>query len=142
MGADKTIHLLFSLYDLFRSDIQNSSLIQEEFQSNGNDKYPRWIPVGKAAALKENTAYKYAEEGENILICKTEGEIYAVQNCCGNTALPLDGAVIDKGYLICPWHGCSYCLSDGGMETNAMQRLKKYPLSISEEGEIRIGLNM
>lgn len=143
MEGDKAIHLLFSLYDLFRSDIQNNSLIQEELSGrNGNDKYPRWIPVGKVATLKENTAYKYAEEGENILICKTEGEIYAVNNCCGNTALPLDGAVIEKGYIICPWHGCSYRLSDGGMETNAMQRLKKYPLSISEEGEIRIGLNM
>jgi hypothetical protein len=28
------------------------------------------------------------------------------------------------------------------METNAMQRLKKYPVTISEEGEIRLGLNM
>jgi len=28
------------------------------------------------------------------------------------------------------------------METNAMQRLKKYPVTISEEGEIRLGLNL
>lgn len=143
MEGDKAIHLLFSLYDLFHSDIQNSGLTHEQlFERNGNDKYPRWIPVGNINGLKENTAYKYAEEGENILICKTEGEMYAVNNCCGNTALPLDGAVIDKGYLICPWHGCAYRLSDGCMETNAMQRLKKYPLNITEEGEIRIGLNM
>ncbi len=143
MEGDKAIHLLFSLYDLFRSDIQNSGFTQEELRGrNGSDKYPRWIPVGKAAALKDDTAYKYAEEGENILICKTEGEIYAVNNCCGNTALPLDGAVIEKGYLICPWHGCAYRLSDGGMETNAMQRLKAYPVTISEEGDIRLGLDM
>jgi len=143
MASDKATHLLFSLYDLFHSDIQNSGFTQEELLGrNGSDKYPRWIPVGKEKGLKENTAYKYAEEGEDILICKTEGEIYAVNNCCGNTALPLDGAVIEKGYLICPWHGCAYRLSDGGMETNAMQRLKKYPVTISEEGEIRLGLNM
>ena len=143
MEGDKAVHLLFSLYDLFHSDIQNGGLNHEELLGrNGNDKYPRWIPVGKAAALKENTAYKYAEEGENILICKTEGEIYAVNNCCGNTALPLEGAVIEKGYLICPWHGCAYRLSDGGMETNAIQRLKKYPVTISNEGEIRLGLNL
>lgn len=143
MEGDKAIHLLFSLYDLFHSDIQNSGFTQDELLGrNGSDKYPRWIPVGKAASLKEDTAYKYAEEGENILICKTEAEIYAVNNCCGNTALPLDGAVIEKGYLICPWHGCAYRLSDGSMETNAMQRLKKYPVAISDEGEIRLGLNM
>lgn len=143
MEADKAVHLLFSLYDLFHSDIQNGGLTHEELLGrNGNDKYPRWIPVGKAAALKENTAYKYAEEGENILICKTEGNIYAINNCCGNTSLPLDGAAIEQGYLICPWHGCAYRLSDGSMETNAMQRLKKYPVTISEEGEIRLGLNM
>lgn len=141
MESDKAVNLLFSLYDLFHTDIQNGMLPQEELGGNGN-KYPLWIPVGKVNELKENTAYKYAEEGENILICKTEGNIYAVKNCCGDTALPLDGAAIEKGYLICPWHGCAYHLSDGVMETNPLHKLKKYPVTISEEGEIRIGLNM
>jgi len=143
MESDKAVHLLFSLYDLFQSDIQNDILSREDFLGgNGNDKYPRWIPVGNANELKENTAYKYAEEGEVVLICKTEGNVYAVKNCCGNTPLPLDGAAIEKGYLICPWHGCAYRLLDGVMETNSMYKLKKYPLTIGDEGEIRLGLNM
>ncbi len=141
MENDKAVHLLFSLYDLFHSDIQNDILLREDFGGNG-DKYPRWIPVGNANELKENTAYKYAEEGEVVLICKTEGNVYAVKNCCGNTALPLDGAAIEKGYLICPWHGCAYRLSDGIMETNPMHNLKKYPVNIADNGEIRLGLNM
>ncbi len=143
MEGDKAINLLFSLYDLFHTDIQSNIYgTQDLFNGNGNDKYPRWIPVGNATKLKDDTAYKYAEEGEDILICKTEGTLYAVKNSCSNTTLPLEGAVIEKGYLICPWHGCAYRLSDGIMETNAMQRLKKYPLDINEKGEIRIGLNM
>ncbi len=143
MESDKAVNLLFSLYDLFHTDIQNNVLAQEALSgTNGNEKYPRWIPVGNEAELKENTAYKYAEEGEDVLICKTGGEVYAVKNCCGNTTLPLDGAAIEKGYLICPWHGCAYRLSDGFMETNRMQQLKKYPVTISKEGEIRLGLNM
>jgi len=141
MENDKAVHLLFSLYDLFHSDIQNDILLREDFGGNG-DKYPRWIPVGNANELKENTAYKYAEEGEVVLICKTVGNVYAVKNCCGNTALPLDGAAIEKGYLICPWHGCAYRLSDGIMETNPMHNLKKYPVNIADNGEIRLGLNM
>lgn len=143
MEADKAVHLLFSLYDLFRGDMQNETITRDELLgANGNDKYPRWIPVGKANELKENTAYKYAEEGESVLICKTEGKVYAVKNCCGSTNLPLEGAAIEKGYLICPWHGCAYRLADGVLETNPMNRLKKYPITLSEEGEIRIGLNM
>ena len=143
MEIDKAVHLLFSLYDLFQSDIQNDILSREDILGgNGNDKYPRWIPVGNANELKENTAYKYAEEGEVVLLCKTEGNVYAVKNCCGNTALPLDGAAIEKGYLICPWHGCAYRLSDGILETNPIHKLKKYPVSIGDEGEIRLGLNM
>jgi 3-phenylpropionate/trans-cinnamate dioxygenase ferredoxin subunit len=142
MESDKAVHLLFSLYDLFHSDIQNDVLSREEFFGGNGDKYPRWIPVGNANELKENTAYKYAEEGEVVLICKTEGNVYAVKNCCGNTALPLDGAAIEKGYLICPWHGCAYRLSDGIMETNPMQKLKKYPVTVGDNGEIRLGLNM
>jgi 3-phenylpropionate/trans-cinnamate dioxygenase ferredoxin subunit len=143
MESDRAVHLLFSLYDLFHTDIHNNILLQEELSGgNGNDKYPRWIPVGKTNKLKENAAYKYAEEGENILICKSDGNVYAVKNCCGNTTLPLEGAAIEKGYLICPWHGCVYRLSDGVMETNPIQKIKKYPVTIGDDGEIRLGLSM
>jgi len=142
MERDKSVHLLFSLYDLFHTDIQNGLLAQEIMSGINSDKYPRWIPVGAVKSLKENTAYKYVEEGEDILICKAQGEVYAVNNRCGNTALPLDGAVIDNGFLICPWHGCTYRLADGIMETNRLLALKKYPVSLTADGEIRIGLNM
>ena len=143
MEADKAVNLLFSLYDLFHTDIQNNILSKEELSNNnGNGNYPLWIPVGNVNSLKENAAYKYAEDGENILICKTEGNVYAVKNACGNSSLPLDGAALEKGYLICPWHGCAYRLADGVMETNPMHKLKKYPLTIGDEGEIKIGLNM
>ena len=143
MQNDKAVHLLFSLYDLFHSDIHSDVLSREDLlSSNGNDKYPRWIPVGNANELKENTAYKYAEEGEVVLICKTDGNVYAVKNCCGNTALPLDGAAIEQGYLICPWHGCAYRLSDGVMETNPMYKLKRYPVTVGDNGEIRLGLSI
>lgn len=142
MERDKSVNLLFSLYDLFHTDIQNGLLAQELMAGSFSEKYPRWIPVGYARSLKENTAYKYVEEGEDILICKTNGAIYAVNNRCGNTALPLDGAVIDNGFLICPWHGCTYHLSDGIMETNRLLALKTYPVNLSDDGEIRIGLNL
>ncbi len=142
MEGDKAVNLLFSLYDLFHTDIQNNLHPHEELMNNRNDKYPRWIPVGNTSALKENTAYKYAEEDENILICKTKGNVYAIKNCCGNTTLPLEGAAIEKGYLICPWHGCAYRLADGVMETNPMQKIKKYPVTVGEDGEIRLGLSM
>ena len=141
MESDKAINLLFSLYDLFHTDIQNNISVKEELPGN-NVNYPLWVPVGNVNSLKENTTYKYAEDGENILICKTEGNIYAVKNSCGNSSLPLDGAALEKGYLICPWHGCAYRLSDGVMETNPLHKLKKYPVTIGEEGEIKIGLNM
>ncbi len=143
MEGDKSVNLLFSLYDLFRNDIQNSLTKEELLDGLGNaGKYPLWMPVNNANTLKENTAYKYAEEGENILICKTAGNVYAIKNRCGNTALPLDGATIENGYLTCPWHGCTYRLSDGVMESNPLHKLKKYPVTVGEKGEIRIGLNM
>ncbi len=143
MQADKSVHLLFGLYDLFLSNVQNDtkSLTTDNHQ-NGNGKYPLWITVGSLAALKDNTTYKYCEDDENILLCKSGGEIFAVKNCCGITALPLDGAAIDQGYIICPWHGCAYRLSDGVLESNPLVKLKKYPIQVSENDEIKLGLNM
>ncbi len=142
MESDKAVNLLFSLYDLFRNDIHNNISLREDSNPSNGNKYPLWLPVGNTNDLKENTTYKYKDEGENILICKSEGVIYAVQNSCGQSVLPLDGCAIEKGYLICPWHGCVYRLSDGVMETNPMLRLKKYPLTTDENGVIKIGLNM
>lgn len=142
MESDKAVNLLFSLYDLFHTDMQYGFINQEELPGTNGNKYPLLIPVGNVNELKENTAYKYAEDGENILICRTAGEVYALKNCCGNTTLPLEGATFEKGYLICPWHGCAYRLSDGIMETNPLNRLKKYPVTITDTGEIKIGLNM
>lgn len=143
MQADKSVHLLFGLYDLFLSEVQNDtrSLTAVSHQ-NGNSQYPLWIPVGTLASLKDNTAYKYCEDNENILLCKSDGEIFAVKNCCGNTSLPLDGAAIDQGYIICPWHGCAYRLTDGVLESNPFVKLKKYPTQVSDNGEIRLGLNI
>lgn len=142
MDGDKAVKLLFSLYDLFQTEIQTGILAQGELYADYPNKYPLWIPVGYVHELKDNTAYKYSEEGENLLICKTEGNVYVIKNCCGHTVLPLDGATIDKGFLICPWHGCDYRLSDGVMVSNPVHRLKKYEVNINEEGQIRIGLNM
>ncbi|MEO5581795.1 MAG: Rieske (2Fe-2S) protein, partial [Saprospiraceae bacterium] len=72
----------------------------------------------------------------------SEGNVFAIKNSCGNTSLPLDGAALEKGYLLCPWHGCAYRLSDGVMENNPIRKLKKYPVTIDEDGQIKIGLNM
>jgi len=142
MESDKAVNLLFSLYDLFRSDIHTPISFKEEVHGGNGTKFPLWLPVGNTNELKENTAYKYAGEGENILICKSEGMVHAVRNSCGQSVLPLDGCAIEKGYLICPWHGCVYRLSDGMMETNPGLSLKKYPVTIDEDGTIKIGLNM
>jgi nitrite reductase/ring-hydroxylating ferredoxin subunit len=142
MQMDKSVKLLFSLYDLFHTDIQNGNLAQEVMAGKDYSKYPRWIPVGNANELKENTVYKYAEEGEDLLILKSEGEVLAVKNRCGNTSLPLDGASIANGFLVCPWHGCTYRLADGIMETNRLLILQKYPVTVTDNGEIRIGLNI
>jgi nitrite reductase/ring-hydroxylating ferredoxin subunit len=143
MQADKSVHLLFGLYDLFLSEVQNDSRsFAANNHQNGNNQYPLWIPVGNIEALKENTTYKYCEDDENILLCKSGEKIYAVKNCCGNTALPLDGAAVDQGYIICPWHGCAYRLSDGVLESNPLVRLKKYPTEVNDKGDIKLGLNM
>ena len=92
MESDKAVNLLFSLYDLFNTDIQNGALTHEDLSgNNGNDKYPRWIPVGKVNALKENAAYKYAEEALNL--ARSDGDsmkIVRSGRLCGQLLRRLD----------------------------------------------------
>ena len=63
------------------------------------------IPEGKAHCVKLN--------GAKILLSRTNGHVYAIENKCPHFGLPLGKGKIENGAIVCPFHGSRFDLATG-----------------------------
>lgn len=69
--------------------------------------------VAALSDVPEGEAREYTVGGREIVLCRAEGEIYALQGMCSHEELPLDGGEVDGTTLICNWHGAEYDICTG-----------------------------
>ncbi len=117
---------------------------QIKFGYSRKPKQPRpvWIPVGKLAELSPGklSAAK-TDEGE-ILLYRIDDDVFALQNACLDSILPLQMGSVDGYILTCPWHGCKYDLRSGQIQNNSGLKLQTYPVQINAAGKILVGFNI
>ncbi|MEO5510891.1 MAG: Rieske 2Fe-2S domain-containing protein [Longimicrobiales bacterium] len=70
----------------------------------------------------------------SILLVQLDGEVYAVQNRCGDTPLPLQFSVLEGATLKCSWHGCIYDIRTGRRMDMEGDNIPVYPVSVTDEG--------
>lgn len=70
-------------------------------------------------------------------MANVNGEFLAMDNVCLHRGGPLGQGVIEKGKLICPWHGWAWDPKTGQAVDEANARLTVYALKI-ENGEVLI----
>ncbi|MDB2533861.1 Rieske 2Fe-2S domain-containing protein [Porticoccaceae bacterium] len=77
--------------------------------------------------------------GKNILICKANGEFYAVDNQCTHQRAELTGGRIRNCYLACPLHGVRFDLRTG-QPLGELTRvpLKTYDVSLADNGNLQL----
>jgi len=80
--------------------------------------------------------------GKNILICKANGEFYAVDNQCTHQRAELTGGRIRNCYLACPLHGVRFDLRTG-QPLGELTRvpLKTYDVSLADNGNVQLELD-
>ena len=95
-----------------------------------------------AIDITDNQTVAVTLEGKNILICKANGDYYAVDNQCTHQRAELDGGRIRNCYLACPLHGVRFDLRTG-MPKGELTRvaLKTYPVSVAEDGNLHLELD-
>ncbi len=78
----------------------------------------QWIQVCKEEELEEG-AFIIVEndDGDEVLVARTEGELLAVTNACSHDGRGFEGGCIEAGLLICPRHGSRFCLRSGKVLT-------------------------
>ena len=95
-----------------------------------------------ATDITDNQTVAVTLEGKNILICKANGDYYAVDNQCTHQRAELTGGRIRNCFLACPLHGVRVDLRTGkplGELTRVA--LKTYPVSVADDGNLHLELD-
>lgn len=81
-------------------------------------------------------------DGKNILICKANGEFYAVDNQCTHQRAELTDGRIRNCYLACPLHGVRFDLRTGQPRGELTRvPLKTYDVSLADNGNLQVELD-
>ena len=95
-----------------------------------------------AVDISEKQTVPVTLNGKNILICKANGEFYAVDNQCTHQRAELTGGRIRNCYLACPLHGVRFDLRTG-QPLGELTRvpLKTYDVSLADNGNLQLELD-
>lgn len=152
MANDFAIQTLMMLYNFVPDDslpdngpptwTRNSAVIPVgQIEVAPAIKMPVWIPGGAVGDFPPNSLRSQLFEDESVLLCRVGEEIFAVQNACLDSVLPLDRGSLDGYELSCPWHGCRYDIRSGEIQNGSGLRLATFPVKI--EGErFLVGFNI
>lgn len=101
------------------------------------------MPFVKIASQSElpgkNEAKEFPCGNKIVCMANVNGVVTAMDNVCLHRGGPLGQGVIEKGKLICPWHGWAWDPHTGQAVHNPNVRLTLYPLKI-EDGDVLIEL--
>ncbi|OBJ49187.1 Rieske 2Fe-2S domain-containing protein [Mycobacterium sp. 1423905.2] len=82
-------------------------------QSGQRLRRKEWTPVLPASALNGKPV-RVEVDGVGLVVCQTEpGEVSAFGEFCPHLAAPMADGWVDRGRLVCPWHGSRFDVDSG-----------------------------
>ncbi len=74
-----------------------------------------WTPVLPVESLKNGKPQRVEVDGVGLVLCRTgnNGEVAAFGEFCPHLAAPMSDGWVDRGRLVCPWHGSRFDLCSG-----------------------------
>jgi len=141
---DKTVQKLCTLYDI---PIEESPTEAEgtvgfvpvdQVVLMTPKKKKDWLELGNYKELENQKLYAKNYERVNFLVSRVGSEVFAVQNQCDGSVLPIDKGTIQDHFLICPWHGCKYDLKTGESVNSGERKLDTYQVEIEEDGLLKV----
>ncbi len=66
-----------------------------------------------------------------ILVCRSNNGVFAVEDRCSHSDIPLCGGLIEGNYITCPLHGAVFDLRDGSVQSPpAFEDIKTYEVIV------------
>lgn len=116
--------------------------------------------VGTVAEFTDEDRKLVTVGGDEIVVFRHEGEMFALSNVCGHMGGPVGEGmlinrvegVVDSGgrylgdrfsteatHLVCPWHGMEYDIRTGVSHAHPKARLRRYDTEVrGEEVYVRV----
>jgi len=92
----------------------------------------RWMPVLPATAL-DGRPHRVAVNGVGVVLYRTDGQVIAVGERCPHLGAPMSDGWIDRGRIVCPWHGSRFACGSGDvLRGPATAALPHYPVRIRD----------
>jgi len=142
---DPTTSKLLSLYDIINEDQANNDkngspvafIPESEVTLINPPKRRDWLELGEVTSFENKKLYPKNYERVNFLISRVDSDVFALQNQCDGSFLPIDQGTLEDHLLICPWHGCKYDIRTGRAIDEPNKKLETFPVEI-EEGLVKV----
>ncbi len=74
---------------------------------------PEYLDACGVSEVANNRSVARKIGGKRLLICNSDGRIFAIHNRCSHAGMTLDGGRISNGVIFCPVHGEHFDLESG-----------------------------
>lgn len=100
-----------------------------------------YVAVGPLSAIPLGMGRAYQVGVHRIAVFRTRnGQVFATAQRCPHRDGPLADGMLVGEQLVCPLHGFRFDLSSGQCEQSQVCAVQTYPVEITPEGLIRIGI--
>lgn len=83
-------------------------------QSGQRLRIEDWTPVLPEAELPADTKLKRVEvDGVGVVVCRDGDTVSAFAGLCPHLAAPMEDGWVDRGRVVCPWHGSQFDVYSG-----------------------------
>lgn len=89
-----------------------------------------FVSVLEEKDLKDGTMKLVSVEGSPVLLIKTSGQIFAIDNRCPHMGCRFSDGTLDDAVIICPCHDWRFNLKTGEYEDEPSMKLKMYEWKI------------
>ena len=91
-----------------------------------------WTPVLPVAAL-DGRPQRVEVDGVGVVLYRNDGRVMAVGELCPHLGAPMCDGWVDRGRIVCPWHGSHFeCGSGAVLRGPATAALPSYPTRIRD----------
>lgn len=70
-------------------------------------------PVAKTSDVSDGKTLRVVVDGVEVLLCKCEDKIFAIEDVCTHDGAPLDQGELEGCRIICPRHGANFDVRTG-----------------------------
>ncbi|MGV0633089.1 Rieske 2Fe-2S domain-containing protein [Mycolicibacillus trivialis] len=82
-------------------------------QSGARLRLTEWTPVAAMANLADGAPTRVEVDGVGLVLCRNGESVSALGGYCPHLAAPMGDGWLDRGRLVCPWHGSQFDTATG-----------------------------